>query len=639
MTSWRDIFPFELRPLQSKFLDDITCALISNDIVAVTAPNGFGKTICAVTIGALGYDRVYYTTRTHKQAENVIDNVRKLDAGNESVILTAIELSGKERSCINNDASGARFDGVFPACAIHKAGNKCKTGDDESTWLSIPSRGSVPVAAIPNVMDASDVNILARRLNACPYYLARSINDQHALVACSYNHVFDPVVRQSIGLDMNGALIICDECHNIIDAMESFLSREISSEKLQKAMTFPIQHTKESIGVLKDLDAMLGKANVFFKENNLESMKTRHVNTFLINSGFTKKWMLSAIKTLRGVDKGDGFLGDIISFIHVLVSDAEKDVYMFSRKEGNKKIVTMKVASMDVKPIIEDLVNEGAKILFMTGTLSFSFFKNRIGLPMATFEYMLPKRNLEAYIIDLVPGIHKRLSSYFATRDDPEIYAGFGTCIATTMPSVPGGAIAFFPSYDFRDGVIRQWETDGMISYGPSGCTFTIKDGTSIPAFIEQKDDKAKATIPAFKDATANGGKGLLLSIFRGSASEGEDFPERNCRAVFCIGMPIRNVESGEMKFKMRYLDKTKPGYGLFWMNWDAMISVSQSIGRAIRDPVKDKAIAVLVDSRYNKNSYSSLLSGWIRDCIVLQGAGVTPSKIAARAKYFLARQ
>lgn len=54
MTSWRDIFPFELRPLQSKFLDDITCALISNDIVAVTAPNGFGKTICAVTIGALG---------------------------------------------------------------------------------------------------------------------------------------------------------------------------------------------------------------------------------------------------------------------------------------------------------------------------------------------------------------------------------------------------------------------------------------------------------------------------------------------------------------------------------------------------------------------------------------------------------
>jgi Rad3-related DNA helicase len=487
-------------------------------------------------------------------------------------------------------------------------------------------------------MSSNDVLKLACEMNACPYYLATSIHPRFKVVVCSYNHVFDPVVRNSLGLRLENSLVICDEAHNIIDAMEGFLTRKLSSKMISDAGKYPLKYTPESIDILKKLDQLLARCDAYFKVVKPGFFtKVKDVMKFLEDSGVTKKWASFSTRTLRDVDNETGFLSNIIAFLHVLANDSDKDVYFQSTKTHLGKDRVMKVSSMEVKSIVDEMIAGGARIAFMSGTLSPGFFQNRIGIVLDVHEYNLPRRNLEVYISDTIPGYQKKLSSYFNERGDESILDGFGEYLLEMLPLIPGGSIAFFPSYDFMDIVIKAWEKKGFIDYdGITRCFFA---GTcKIPLFVEHREDKSKRSIAAYKEKTA-AGKALLLSIFRGGASEGEDFPGDECRAVFCIGFPVRNVESGETKFKMNYYDSKKRGNGLYWLNWDAMIAVSQAIGRGIRDPINDKAIAVLLDTRYNKNQYSSLLCKWIRECIVMEGPGTTARKIRERVDGFFKRK
>jgi Rad3-related DNA helicase len=296
----------------------------------------------------------------------------------------------------------------------------------------------------------------------------------------------------------------------------------------------------------------------------------------------------------------------------------------------------VKIASMEIAPLFKEMIVRGARIVFMSGTLTPDFFSSRAGLANpSVHEFSLPGRSLMVCPAYRVPRTGKRLSSYYKARDDEVLLSGFGDYLHAVLPYIPHGSIAFFPSYSFRDSVIKAWEREGYLDYDDDlTLCFFADGGTRVPAFIERPDDKAKAMINDYKEATARG-KALLLSIFRGGASEGEDFPGDQCRGVFCIGLPLRNVSSPEIKYKMHFYDAIRDGFGSYWLRWDAMTIVSQAIGRGIRDPFHDSAFAVLLDSRYCDASNLSLLSSWIRDRVDPDYNTSTPSRVASFARSF----
>ena len=53
------------------------------------------------------------------------------------------------------------------------------------------------------------------------------------ILLCPYNYVLDPDVRESIGLDLNDAIIVFDEAHNVETASENACSVNVSVDVLE----------------------------------------------------------------------------------------------------------------------------------------------------------------------------------------------------------------------------------------------------------------------------------------------------------------------------------------------------------------------------------------------------------------------
>ena len=45
----------------------------------------------------------------------------------------------------------------------------------------------------------------------CPYFASRSLASRADLVFCPYSYLLDPVVRRSVDLSLDGAVLIFDE--------------------------------------------------------------------------------------------------------------------------------------------------------------------------------------------------------------------------------------------------------------------------------------------------------------------------------------------------------------------------------------------------------------------------------------------
>ena len=55
--------------------------------------------------------------------------------------------------------------------------------------------------------------------SACPYYLSHALSASAELVFAPYNYVLDPSIRDAMGIDLEGAVVVLDEAHNVEDTL------------------------------------------------------------------------------------------------------------------------------------------------------------------------------------------------------------------------------------------------------------------------------------------------------------------------------------------------------------------------------------------------------------------------------------
>lgn len=55
----------------------------------------------------------------------------------------------------------------------------------------------------------------------CPYYTARALEKSADIVFCPYNYVLDNSIRQSLSLNIENAVVVLDEAHNVEDILRS----------------------------------------------------------------------------------------------------------------------------------------------------------------------------------------------------------------------------------------------------------------------------------------------------------------------------------------------------------------------------------------------------------------------------------
>ena len=65
-----------------------------------------------------------------------------------------------------------------------------------------------------------DVNEYSNE-SACPYYLSRALAKRAELIFCPYNYVLDPSIRAAMEIDIQDAIIVLDEAHNVEDTLRN----------------------------------------------------------------------------------------------------------------------------------------------------------------------------------------------------------------------------------------------------------------------------------------------------------------------------------------------------------------------------------------------------------------------------------
>ena len=171
---------------------------------------------------------------------------------------------------------------------------------------------------------------------------------------------------------------------------------------------------------------------------------------------------------------------------------------------------------------------------------------------------------------------------------------------------IPGGVLVFFASYGALDAAVDVWRDRGLMLQLES-----VK-----PVFADGKKIVFDALIAKYRAAASKPRGAILLSVFRGKASEGIDFADDQARAVFCIGIPYPSTQDPKVLAKKEYQEYAEKSLSADdWYNLQAYRACNQSFGRVIRHK-NDYGAIFLVDQRFEYASTKANLSHWVQEAV-----------------------
>jgi chromosome transmission fidelity protein 1 len=116
-----------------------------------------------------------------------------------------------------------------------------KKGKDElsscSQYKSQKNQDILRDHALASVGDIEDLLRKGRELCACPYYASRAAVPSAELVTLPYNLLLHKEMRESLGISLEGNIVVIDEAHNMLDSINSMYSVLLSGDCMQQAQT------------------------------------------------------------------------------------------------------------------------------------------------------------------------------------------------------------------------------------------------------------------------------------------------------------------------------------------------------------------------------------------------------------------
>ncbi len=214
-----------------------------------------------------GPPRIYYATRTHSQIQQVVAELKRCGYKPKMAIL-----GSKQHYCVNSFVRSK--PSIDEACEESLKVNSCK-------YFS----GSIArfTASHPKIHDVEDLCQMGKQWRACPFFVSKELAKDADIVFGPYNYFIDPVIRRSMSIELDNAVFIFDEAHNIEDVCREGGSLDVSLE------------------VVNDMLAMLTRA---CKHN----MKPEVYDPLLSLVTTMKNWMMreDAILKSNGGANGEG---------------------------------------------------------------------------------------------------------------------------------------------------------------------------------------------------------------------------------------------------------------------------------------------------------------------------------------------
>ena len=240
ISSYDIVFPYQPYDNQITYMQKVIESLSNRHIAALESPTGTGKTLCLLC-AALGFlkkqrsmgknYRIYYTTRTHSQISNVIQELNKTLYKPTTAILTS-----RDNACINRELQNDKGVLLNIKCKLAKKG-RCEYYKKIGMYSDYDRRF--------NNYDIEEIKTSCMTHRICPYYLCKEKARTADIVFMPYNYVFDPFIRKAFDLSFKNVIIIVDEAHNIDSTCETVMSCSINEKDLNTILQDIHQIKKE----------------------------------------------------------------------------------------------------------------------------------------------------------------------------------------------------------------------------------------------------------------------------------------------------------------------------------------------------------------------------------------------------------
>ncbi|KAI4329268.1 hypothetical protein L6164_021552 [Bauhinia variegata] len=683
-------FPFEAYDCQLVYMEKVIQSLEQKCNALLESPTGTGKTLCLLcatlawrkSLGSFstgkavkvsqnsagkgdvstsqpedtGLPTIVYTSRTHSQIRQVIQELKRTSYRPKMIVL-----GSREQLCIHDRVSllqGRTQNNVCRILCRRRGKDHCNHNQKVPGYLENNAHlGDEPI-------DIEDLVNVGKRFGPCPYYLSKHLLKFADIVFAPYNYLIDRGYRDSLNLNWSSSILIFDEAHNL----ESICADAASFDLPSWLLTACISEAKSCIDLCTErreksnenmrnpddfaiLRALLLKlekriAEVPVKSKELGYTKPgSHIYELLADLNITDKTVCKLTSTIEQAavlleediqQKGNGNicrLDSIRQILDIVFRDggAHAKYYRVHVQEveartadGSKGKTSKTLSWWCFNPGIamEAFPKKGVgSIILTSGTLSplESFAQElKINFPIRLENpHVITQSQLWAGVVPVGPS-GRIFNSSYRFRDSLEYKQELGNAIVNLARIVPDGLLVFFPSYYLMDQCIDCWKnkSNEYSSIWERICkhkkpVIEPRQSSSFALSIEDYISK-------LKDSSASGA--VFFAVCRGKVSEGLDFADHAGRAVVITGLPYATSTDPKVRLKREYLDQHSRTQGELykgitgeeWYNQQASRAVNQAVGRVIRHR-HDYGAIILCDERFTHPHRQSQMSRWIQ--------------------------
>ena len=312
-------FPYEPYPNQKIYMEKVIEACKKNTIAGLESPTGTGKTLCLLcaSLAYLRYERqrlidernnnfdvvdktekikqpvIYYTSRTHAQLANVIQELQKTCYRPRNAII-----SSREQMCVNELIRGFHGNTLNMKCQFAQKRNQCRyfkgKNNQSTTWGAYDGK------------TIEELKEIAKKAKFCPFFFERDKSIHSDLIFLPYNYIFDPSIKKRMNIQMKNSILIIDEAHNIQEVCNDAVSKDLDTNMMEEILS-DLKSLKifleenQIVGVGEDMEGgpRNGKnsKNINLEPINIEQLKyeinilnniKNTLNNFRVQSG--DKW-------------------------------------------------------------------------------------------------------------------------------------------------------------------------------------------------------------------------------------------------------------------------------------------------------------------------------------------------------------
>ncbi|KAG7479203.1 Fanconi anemia group J isoform X1 [Solea senegalensis] len=171
--------------------------------------------------------KIFFGTRTHKQITQIAHELKRTVY---SCVPMTI-LSSRDHTCVNPEVAphfnrNERCKDLLEA----KNGRSCRFYHGVQRMRD--QQTLQKVHGLHDAWDIEDLVALGKRLRSCSYYAARELRQGAYIIFCPYNYLLDPMIRESMEIDLTGQILVLDEAHNIEDCARESASFTLDHNNL-----------------------------------------------------------------------------------------------------------------------------------------------------------------------------------------------------------------------------------------------------------------------------------------------------------------------------------------------------------------------------------------------------------------------